>query len=344
MKDIAIALSIGSPSSTTGLVKNTFNSIKKNIGSCDWKVFICLGKNIPDEVNIFVKNYVKEFSKNFQIIIEDEISWATFANEVIELSQDYQYFIMSHDDIELVTPNFYSRVKSSLEKINKPVGWVSFTDIGWKYGDHSPPVRPGYHIDYRKEDVWNRKKSFQFHLFPDRWWMNNIFINLCYRLLNKLYSIFGLGMLPYPKPIEKIKSYKLDLPTGPVKCHAPLSHFVLIENSVLKKIGRAVDWGTKNHLLLDEDWGLSALKLNYPNIWIPDIEYYHVRLPYAGGGTRSSPEIAKEIKRVNQLFYEKWGFHQAPSDEELKFIREKHKDNLIPWSSYRNSYDWDYDI
>ena len=32
------------------------------------------------------------------------------------------------------------------------------------------------------------------------------------------------------------------------------------------------------------------------------------------------------------------------SIEELKFIRKKHKENLIPWSSYRNSYDWDYDI
>ena len=124
----------------------------------------------------------------------------------------------------------------------------------------------------------------------------------------------------------------------------PNAHFVLIENSVLRKIGKCVDWGTKNHLLIDEDWGLSALKLNLPNIWIPDIEYHHIRLQFAGGGTRSSLEIAKESKRVHQLFYEKWGFHQVPSIKELKFIRKKHKDNLIPWSSYRNSYDWDYDI
>ena len=189
-----------------------------------------------------------------------------------------------------------------------------------------------------------KKKSFQFHLFPDNWWKNHFIIHSIHSLLNKMLYLFGLDMLPYPKPIKKISRYKVDLPKKTVKVHAPLSHFVLIKFSVLKQIGKAIDWGTKNHLLLDEDWGLSALELNYPNIWIPDIEYHHVRLQNAGGGTRSSPEISKENIRVNKLFYEKWGFHQVPSFEELKILREKHKDNLIPWSSYRNSYDWDYDI
>ena len=53
---------------------------------------------------------------------------ATFAIKVIEENQDYKYFIMSHDDIELITPNFFSKVTKSLD--NKQVGWVSFTDIG----------------------------------------------------------------------------------------------------------------------------------------------------------------------------------------------------------------------
>jgi len=344
MKDLAIAIVVGSPTATKELVEKTFNSINENIGSCNWKVFLCLGLNIPIEVNVFVKEYVENHKSNFEIFKEDEISWASFANEVIDLSHDYKYFIMSHDDIELITPNFYSRVTNTLEKINKPVGWVSFTDIGWKYGDHSPPVRPGYHLDYLNEDAWSKKKAFQFHLFPDNWWYNNIIIHLSYRLLNKIYNILGFGMIPYPKPIKKIKKYKVDLPNAPVKCHAPLSHFVLIERKVLDKIGKCVDWGTKNHLLIDEDWGLRAMELSFPNIWIPDITYRHYRLNFPGGGTRSSLEIKKENKRVGELFFKKWGYHQCPTAQELNFIREYHKNNFIPWSSYRKTYEWDYDI
>ena len=51
MKDIAIILAVDSPFATLKLIKNTFDSIKKNIGSCDWKVFICLGLHISNEVN-----------------------------------------------------------------------------------------------------------------------------------------------------------------------------------------------------------------------------------------------------------------------------------------------------
>ena len=88
MKDLAIAIVVGSPTATIKLVENTFSSINKNIGSCDWKVFLCLGLNIPIKVNVFVKEYVENHKSNFEIIKEDEVSWATFANEVIDLTND----------------------------------------------------------------------------------------------------------------------------------------------------------------------------------------------------------------------------------------------------------------
>jgi hypothetical protein len=131
------------------------------------------------------------------------------------------------------------------------------------------------------------------------------------------------------------------MPDNPVKCHAPFNHFVLIDRKVLDLIGPCEDWNTPNALFVDEDWGLRCLEKNIPNIWIPDIEYIHFRGQFEGGGTRSWTAITKETERVDQLFYQKWGFHTYPSNEELEYMREKHKNNLIPWSSYRRSWEWD---
>ena len=272
MKDIAIAIEVGSPNSTVELVKRTFESIRNNIGLCDWKVFISIGLNIPHEVGIFVKSFVSRNNDHFEIFQEDEVSWANFINQAIELSEDYKYFIKSHDDIELITSNFYLEVTSALKKINKPVGWVSFTDIGWKYGDFGTPTRPGYYKDYMNRTHWLKRQVFQFHLFPEYWTRNIYPIHIFHKIRAKINILFGYSAPDYPKPIKRIKRFKVDLPSAPVKCHAPYNHFVLIERSVLDKIGKCEDWGTKMPVLLDEDWGLRALELGFPNIWISDIE------------------------------------------------------------------------
>ena len=124
-------------------------------------------------------------------------------------------------------------------------------------------------------------------------------------------------------------------------CHAPFNHFVLIKREILELIGPCEDWGTPNAYYVDEDWGLRCLEKNIPNIWIPGIEYIHYRGKFEGGGTRSWGSITRDMQRVKDLFYQKWGFHPEPTDEELEFLREKHKNNLIPWSSYRRSWEWE---
>lgn len=344
MKDIAIAIAVGSPNSTEYLVKQTFDSIRDNIGNCDWKIFIGLGVKVKFEVKKIVLKYVEDYPTNFELLLHEEVSWATFINKAIDASEEYRYFIKSHDDIKLMTSDFYTKVTQKLKEINKPVGWVSFTDIGWMKGDFSPAVRVGYHIDVLKEKAWEERRVFQFHLFPKYWTRAGIFEDLLFKVVNRITSMWKKTSLPYPKPTKKIAKYSLDLPKAPVRCHAPFNHFVLIEMEVLKRIGKCEDWNTYNALFVDEDWGLRALQLNIPNIWIPDIIYFHYRGENRGGGTRSNDSIISENVRVGKLFYNKWGFNTVPSPEELVIIRNKYRDTLIPWSSYRKSFEWDYQI
>jgi hypothetical protein len=346
MKDIAIAIRIGSPNSTIDLVERTCKSIQANIGEdCDWKVFISLGLNISKNVKSFVEDFVEHNNRNFEIFEIRECTWASFINRAIELSSEYKYFIKSHDDIELKTKGFYKKVKETLDHIGKEVGWVSFTDIGWRIGDFSPSVRTGMFLDTIEGNAWENQKVFQFHTFPDNWTKAGWISHTIFRI-QRLASKLGLRAEPkYPKPQKKIVTYFTDLPVKPVMCHAPFNHFVLIKRESLEKIGLCEDWGTKNALLVDEDWGLRALQLNLPNLWIPDIEYFHDRGDkFQGGGTRSWSQITGDALRVHQLFKDKWGFNENPTQEDIQFVREKYKDTLIPWSSYRRSYDWDYKI
>jgi hypothetical protein len=342
MKDIAIAIKVGSPNSKVKLVKNTFESIRQRIGKCDWKIFICLGLSIPKEVDQFVKEYVKNDTDHFEIFLNDDVSWAEFINQAIDRSADYEYFIKAHDDIELLTPDFFHKVTSTLKSINQEVGWVSFHDIGWKKGNFSVSTRDGYYIDVLEEKSWYTRQIFQFHLFPANWTKAPTLINYGYYGIKRITNLLNIAPLPYPKPVWKIKNYKADVPDAPVRCHAPFNNFVLIKRSVLDKIGKCEEWNTKNALLVDEDWGLRCLEKNIPNIWIPTIQHEHTMGKYEGGGTRSWNIITNDSKRVDELFHKKWGFNHVPTPEDLKFIREKYKNTLIPWSSYRRSWEWDY--
>ncbi len=344
MKDVAIAIRVGSPNSSMALVKRTFDSILQNMGNCEWKIFISLGEHIKPEVEALVKEYGVKYSSNFEIFQKAEVSWANFINKAIEVSYEYRYFIKSHDDIQLLTSDFYRKVTQKLNEISKPVGWVSFTDVGWEKGDFSPAVRPGYHIDYLFEKAWERRKLFQFHFFPEHWTSAGFLTDLIFKFRNKIAQIKKKPYPAYPKPIRKIAEYSIDLPKAPVICHAPFNHFVLIERRILEKIGKCEDWNTPNALFVDEDWGLRAMQLNLPNIWIPDICYFHYRGEIKGGGTRSNGTIVLENKRVEKLFFDKWGFQTTPSPQEISMIQNKYKDTLIPWSSYRKSYEWDYVI
>lgn len=338
---VAIAINVGSPHSTFDRVKGTINSIMTNIGTNEYKLIIAMSPHIDERIKNYIYALKRDNSEVIDLMPDGNSYWADFINDAIDRSRDYKYFIKSHDDIELLTPDFLSKVEDTLRNISEPVGWVSFTDKDYLNGHWAPSTRPGYHTDYLFEDGWKRRKLFQYHSLPDTWWKPPLFAHLGY--LIERHVRYRLHLKSRPMPVRSRDYYAnlpYDFPSAPVKCHAPYNHFVLIEMAKLQKIGKCENWKTYNALLVDEDWGLRALQLGLNNVWIPDIEYIHYR---PGGGTRSSKQIAEDVARVGKLFFEKWGFLDPLGKvEERDYIKETYKNTNIPWSIDRRSYDWDY--
>jgi hypothetical protein len=337
---VAIAIEIGSPNSSIEKVKTTIDSIMTNIGTSQYKLIIAMAPYIAEEIKDHIYTLKRERSEVIDLMPEENYDWADFINNAIDRSQDYKYFIESHDDIELLTPDFLPEVESILAKLSEPVGWVSFTDKDYLNGHWAPSVRPGYNTDFLFENGYRRRKLFQFHNLPENWWRPPLFTYYAYLVKHTVRS--RLRLKPCSLPVRSRDYYAnlpYDFPSAPVKCHAPYNHFVLIEMDKLRKIVKGENWGTPLSLLVDEDWGLRALQLGLNNVWIPDIEYVHFR---PSGGTRAGKQIAKEQGRLHKLFFEKWGFHLGASAEEIVFIKKKYKNTNIPWSIDRRSYEWDY--
>ncbi len=343
MRDLAIAIRIGSKDSNLELVRGTIESIRKNMGQCDFCFMISLGLDIRPEVKDYIYQKQKEYPLQFKILGQENIYWSEFINKAIEKSQDFEYFIKAHDDIILQTPDFFPKVKKIISSLKEPVAWVSFREMSYLEGHWNPSTRPGYHKDFLYQDAWSKRKMFEFHGLPDNWYKPSLLQRFLYFIQIKVISKISQNVVLFKYPVKKMQKEmeaKLDIPKKPVKCHAPWNTFVLIKMSVLNELGPCEHWQTYNALLVDEDWGLRALEKKYWNIWIPEIKYLHVKPPI--GGDRSQFQIKNDSNRVAELFLKKWGFHVKPSEKELENIKATFKDTFIPWSIGRNSYDWDY--
>jgi hypothetical protein len=340
--DLAIAIRIGSPQSSLELVRQTFESIQQNIGRCEYRFIVSTDPKIPDEVKKYLNTLEKRIPDHFEALGEKTLFWSEFINEAAARARDCDFFIKSHDDIRLETPDFFPRFKRTVDALNAPLGWISFDDTGYLHGLWSPPTRPGYFADFKREGAWEKRQMFQFHRFPPDWWKCARIPTQAYRLREKLgrripaFAPRKLLLNPPRGPLLE----RLDIPRTPVRCHAPWNMFVAIERKALEKIGPCEHWQTFNALLVDEDWGLRAMRAGLLNAWFPDLAYFHNRLTVTGGGNRSQEMILKDNARVHSAFRDKWGFDPDPSVEELERLREKNPSDPILWSSGRRSYDW----
>ena len=311
MSTVVISMLVGSKLSTPALVMNSALSIVKNIGCDDYHLVIGIApyvRKVRRKLNI-----LKEDKRvKGRIIITDKNchTFAAFTNYVFSCyATDSKWFIESHDDIHLKTPNFIPAVENAVRGLKENVGWISFTDDDYLNRHWAPSTRLGYHYDLLYENAWSNRQVFQFHSLKKGW-------------------------ITARKPSFN----NMDFPKAPVKCHAPFSHFIMIETKKLKKIGLCEDW-CEVSLLIDEDWGLSALKEGMFNIWIPNIVYTHC----IAIGTRAGPIITKRAKEVHEQFYKKWGFHSDPEGEaELEFIKRKYGNTNIVWSMGKRTFEWDY--
>lgn len=326
-----------SPNASFRLVRRSLGSIKSNIGVEDYTIVT----SFPDELEPRIKSWI------FEAFEEDQIKtvpfypyWADFADDAINIAEKNgsDYFISLHDDVWVESENFLPRVDAIVSETEEPVGWITFTDRGYLEGQpDTVPARPGFHLDYQGAD--NRRQMFQFHSLPKGWWKPELHRWLLYRVRNVLHRLLRKELLIRPTRCEEYyRNLPYDMPEGPVKCHAPWTHLMIIEMDHLIQIGGPEHWKTGNTLLLDEDWGLEALREGFFNMWIPEMGYIHGE----GGRTRSSDTIYKHKERVHRLFKDKWGFPANVQKEDFEFVQANYGDTNIPWSIGRKSFEWDY--
>ena len=286
-------------------LSETIESFEANIGDgVDYGY--CIVTDNRDQY-LFINELFSDKDSLIEVVYSQQ-SWAKDYNQFMEKYIDStDYILYSHDDLTINTPNFFNEVMEQIKDKEEPIGWISFTnDRYYRYDGRalSNSFKDPFALD-RKNDP----RIYECHKFNDGESVTNDNVNL------------------------------LDYPQGVVKVCSPFPHLCLVSSESMKKIGPCSDW-TEYTILIDDDWGLEALKKNLFNIWIPSIGYTHPNpkySPYRKPGTD-----LRWMQQAFQRFKEKWGFHVSPSEEEIEFVREKYKDTNIPMFSYRNTYDWDY--
>tara|TARA_Y100001963_G_scaffold159287_1_gene262338 strand:- start:16513 stop:17439 length:927 start_codon:yes stop_codon:yes gene_type:complete len=231
-------------------------------------------------------------------------SWAVDFNEFLEIYKDSaEWLLISHDDVIFLTDNYFTKLIEPLLEHQDKLGFITSTSE-YYYKHEGKMVTDTMRAGFYK-DCANWGAMFQLHNRD----LNNI-----------------------------------DYPNAPVKIHGPMSAIMLIPMESMKKVGACEDW-TRYTMLIDEDWCLSALKHNLWNVWNPHVHHLH---PNRRGQRISNNKWENE---AHAAFIAKWGFDVGNAKAKgwphgvsipIEELREMYKDTNIPWSSYRNSYDWEY--
>jgi len=303
MLDLIIYIKSDGANATPDSLEKTISSIEETIGNVNYKYYFVLNKTQKQAVLEFVKSGLLTQEK-ILTTKASVASWALEFNIFFNTHKDStKYILTSHDDLIIRTKDFFNLSMDLVKGKEKEIGWITFTCDTY-YRDFDRPWGVSARMGFAKDR----------HKWPF------------------IYECHNFNASHNGKAKENL--HLLDMPDSGrlVKIHAPYSVLNLVSTDSMKIIGPCEDW-TAYTMLIDEDWGLEALKNNLWNIWIPDIYYTHP--------LKEHPN--RWMKEGHAGFTKKWGFcHGKESEKDIEMIRRKYKDTLIPWSSYHNTYDWQY--
>jgi hypothetical protein len=306
--DVIVFIKCSGPNVREDNLNDTIKSFVSKNKTCNYAFYVTVDPHMLDAA----KNVLGDFPDRLLDLKVSENSWAKDFNTFFEEYKDESdWILISHDDVEYITEDYFNSIIDQIKGHEDKIGWITSTS-DYYYADEGQLVtdtfRAGYH-----NDVDNWGAMFQLH---------------------NMTSLRGA-----PPHIIRDNLHLLDYPDKPVKVHGVMSAVMLVSSKSLKKIGHCEDW-TNYTMLIDEDWSLEALKNNLWNVWIPDVFHKHPL-------RRSSrPTNNKWENEAHAGFTEKWGYDTGSYSNGLSIsvdqLREKYKDTNIPWSTYRNSYDWEY--
>ena len=303
MNDLAIYINAAGPNTILEKLVKTIDSYKSTLKDTGTSYKICLhtdnremGQSAveiydDDLLDVFITD--RSFATNYEIFFD-------------EYKNDFEYILISHDDLIITTPDWFNHTKKSIGNRLPDTAWITFTSTGYREFCQIPmsnSVREGFAIDRE--------------LYP--------YLFECHH--------YNRG-----DKFTDDNKHLLDYPNGPVKVHGIFPHIMLISSKNMEVVGPCSDW-SEYTLLIDEDWSLTALKNNFINVWVPDVHYQHpLQYPRKMDGIRYQ-------QQVHAKFAEKWGWtfdHGNYSDGFIEEFCKKLKDTNIPISQGKLTWDYQY--
>ena len=276
--------------------------VDKNVG-LNYKFYFVIDAWVESELHNIIKQ-IKCKDRILDIVVTDN-SWAKDFNIFLDTHKNSsKWLLISHDDVVFVTDNYFNKITESVKGHENKIGWITSTS---EY--------------YYKHEGMLVTDTFRpgFHLDCHMW---------------------GRGMFQLHNGDVKSPDY----PSRPVKIHGPMSAIMITTMESMQKIGYCEDW-TKYTMLIDEDWSLEALRNNLTNVWVPNVFHLHPnRRNLRKANNRWEKQAHAAIKK-------KWGFNTGHPNKTgwpqgvsipVEELRDMYKGTNIPWSSYRNSFDWEF--
>lgn len=212
----------------------TVDSISKNI-NIDFDFYVVTDrlehKNKFHEIFDLLQIY-----NILDIEVKDDIWSNNFNNFFDKYKNDYDYLLVSHDDLVVRTYDFFNICYEQIKEHEDNIGWIGFTSDSY----------------YRLSNRLIHQSAREFFCIDRN--HKNLFE------LNKMQDVYD----------EKL----LDLPKKACKVPGIFSHFNMIKFKNLEKIGPCATFGEYT-LLIDEDWSIRTLINNLWTVWVPNIFYDH---------------------------------------------------------------------
>lgn len=286
---------------------------KKNIG-CNYGFYITVDPHMEMCVNKIFRDQQYKDILNHRALLELKVSQKSWAIDFNEFFDKYQnktkWILISHDDVEYITDNYFTKIMDSIRGHEEKIGWITSTSA-YYYEEEGKVITDTFRVTgYEDYDNWGA--MFQLH---------------------KMAHLKQAA----PKVVTK-NLHLIDMPSSPVKVHGIMSAIMLVSVESLRKIGYCEDW-TNYTMLIDEDWSLEALKNKLWNVWVPDVFHRHPLRRLL------RPTHNKWQREAERGFLEKWGYGMGKVERGMTIsineLREQFAGTNIPWSTYRKSYDWE---
>jgi hypothetical protein len=280
-------------------LEDTLISISKNINT-NFSFFI----NTDNDNNKDIIQKIITTNKLDEYLLELEVkkdSWSICFNDFFEKYKNLSnYILMSHDDVYVRTFDFFNITLKEIEGFEDEIGWIGFTSDNHYTKMNVQVCQSAREIFCKDRLSW--PKTFELH---------------------KMTDVFDEKLLDYPKRACKVPGI--------------FSHFNLIKNTNLEKIGPCKNWG-KYTLLIDEDWSLRTLIKNMWTVWVPNVFYDHP-LRYE---ERKILSVISE--NVESQFYQEWGYsyQNKLTDDVVNKVCEKFPNTNISFFNDFCSYEYQY--